>query len=104
MNVILCGDCGKVMSRYTVQCVKCHRDNLESFKDMNSDQFRSRIKQVEKYKEGPSATKSAVVVMMVAVTISVITVGWGKLNPIHILKAHKIAARQTAASSSAITH
>ncbi len=78
--------------------------NLESFKDVNTDQFRSRIKQVEKSKERPGATKSAVVVMMVAVTISIITVGWGRLNPMHFLKAHKMAARQAAASNSAITH
>ncbi len=102
MNVILCGDCGKVMSRYTTQCVRCHRDNLESFKDMNSDQFRTRIKLVEKHNERPGAAKSAVIGMMVAVTMSVITVGWGRLNPIHFIKTHKTTSRHSAAPNPSI--
>lgn len=98
MNIILCTDCGKIMSRYSQKCIRCNRDNLETFKDINSAQLKSRVDQLKLGNGKPaSPVTSAFFVLFVAAVISIATFGINKLSSQHV-------SLQTAATSAAITH
>ena len=103
MNIILCTDCGKIMSRYSLKCIRCNRDSLETFKDINSAQLKARVEQLKLgNREAVSPLASAFFVLFVAIAISVATFGYNKMNsqPHKAELPHK--AVQTAASSASI--
>jgi hypothetical protein len=98
LNIILCTDCGKIMSRYSLKCVRCNRDNLETFKDINSSQLKTRVDQLKLGNSRPaSPITSAFFVLFAAVVISIATFGINKISSQH-------SALQTAATSAAVTH
>ena len=87
------------MSRYSLKCTRCNRDNLETFKDINSTQLKTRVEQLKLGKsEPPSTASSALFVVVIAVAISLAAFGFNKMSS----QSH--APVQTAASSAAITH
>ncbi|HEY9759617.1 MAG TPA: hypothetical protein V6C97_30945 [Oculatellaceae cyanobacterium] len=99
MNIILCTDCGKIMSRYTLKCTRCNRDNLETFKDINSPQLKTRMDQLKLSRgDAPSSLSSAFFVVFIAVVISLAAFGFSRLS------AQNHAPSQTAATSAAVTH
>jgi predicted ATP-dependent serine protease len=105
MNIILCSDCGKLMSRYTTQCVRCTRANLEFYNDPNSAELQKRIKQITGRKTLSRPLLRALIMLIAAV---VVTLGYWQFDR---LLGQQIAAKapvqhpvQTAGTSAAITH
>ncbi|HEY9685302.1 MAG TPA: hypothetical protein V6C86_27250 [Oculatellaceae cyanobacterium] len=87
------------MSRYTLKCTRCSRDNLETFKDINSPQLKTRMEQLKfSRRDAPSSLSSAFFVVFIAVVISLAAFGFSRLS------AQNHAPSQTAATSAAVTH
>jgi hypothetical protein len=105
MNIILCSDCGKLMSRYTTQCVRCTRANLETYSDPNSIELQKRIGQLTGRKTFSNPLLRG---LMILVGIAVVSLGYWQFDHQY---GQQFAAKapvqhpvQTAGTSAAITH
>jgi hypothetical protein len=99
MNIILCSDCGKLMSRYTTHCVRCTRSNLETYNDPNSLALQKRINQLTGRKSFSSPLLRG---LMMLIAAAVVTLGYWQYDQQFVAKAP--APVQTAGTSAAITH
>jgi hypothetical protein len=70
VNIILCNNCGKIMSRYTIKCTTCNGTNLETFKDPNSPRLKEKLRAITGIKDGAHPLASAVLVLLLAMTAS----------------------------------
>jgi hypothetical protein len=70
VNIILCNNCGKIMSRYTIKCTTCSGTNLETFKDANSPRLKEKLRTITGVQEAAHPFASAVLVLLLAMTVS----------------------------------
>jgi hypothetical protein len=105
MNIILCSDCGKVMSRYTTQCVRCTRTNLETYNDPNSTELQKRISQLTGRKTFSHPLLRG---LMMLIAAAVVSLGYWQFDQQFgqqfAAKAPVQRPVQTAGTSAAITH